>query len=260
MHISRPRYSTLVIASLSLLLAVFAGASSDASGRSFVLHAPAELVESGILKFLIPRFSLKNATRVNVSSTPEGAHANLNNQGKGLSVIQGPNDVWSFEITGSDNQDATARFEKWLTSETGRRTIAAFTVDGKNPYSPADLQAKKKVVKVKSASAVIGEEISQARCGRCHMVNEKTRLTTIGSTPSFALMRGFEDWENRFLGFYALRPHPAFTIVEDVTPPFDPERPSPIHPIKVTLDEIDAITAYVESIEPTDLGAPLQVQ
>lgn len=260
MHISRPWFSTLFFASIALLFVAMTDSKSDASSRSFVLHAPSGLTKSGILQFLIPRFSLKNATRVTVSGTPEGSHANLNSQGKGLPVIKGPSEIWSLEITGSENKDATARFEKWLTGETGRKTIAAFTVDGQTMFSPADPQAEKKVVKVRGADADLGEQISQARCGRCHMVNEKTRLTTIGSTPSFALMRGFEDWENRFLGFFALRPHPAFTIVKDVTPPFDPERPSPIYPIEVTLAEIDAIVAYVESMEPADIGAPLKLQ
>ncbi len=92
------------------------------------------------------------------------------------------------------------------------------------------------------------------------MVNEQTRLTTIGSTPSFALLRGFPDWSDRFEAFFVLRPHPAFTIVEEVTEPFDQSRPPPIVPIKVTMEDIEAILAYVSVMKPADLGSPLKLQ
>jgi len=83
-------------------------------------------------------------------------------------------------------------------------------------------------------------------------------MNAIGSTPSFALMRNFGDWEGRFQTFFLLKPHPAFTQVADVTDPFPDNLPSPIAPIEVTLDEIDAIVAYVATIAPADLGAPVQ--
>ena len=92
------------------------------------------------------------------------------------------------------------------------------------------------------------------------MVNEKTRMTTIGSTPSFALMRSFPDWDSRFEGFYALNPHPSFTIVAEVTGPFDETRPPPIAPLELSLEDIEAILAFVRTIEPADLGSPLKVQ
>ena len=85
-------------------------------------------------------------------------------------------------------------------------------------------------------------------------------MKAIGSTPSFALMRTFPDWQQRFETFFILKPHPAFTQVADVTEPFGSSLPSPIAPIEVTLDEIDAITAYVATIPPADLGAPIQSQ
>jgi hypothetical protein len=45
-----------------------------------------------------------------------------------------------------------------------------------------------------------------------------------------------------------------------VTDPFPDNLPSPIAPIEVTLDEIDAIVAYVGTIAPADLGAPVEIQ
>lgn len=82
-------------------------------------------------------------------------------------------------------------------------------------------------------------------------------MNAIGSTPSFALMRSFADWEARFRAFYTLKPHPAFTQVADVTAPFDEKLPSPIAPVEMTLEEIETMLVFVEGIEPANLGAPL---
>ena len=73
-------------------------------------------------------------------------------------------------------------------------------------------------------------------------------------------MRGFEDWESRFAGFYVLKPHAAFTQLEGVTDPFPIDRPSPISPIELTLDELDALLAFIMTIKVKDLGAPLEVK
>ena len=82
----------------------------------------------------------------------------------------------------------------------------------------------------------------------------------MGSTPSFPLLRTFSDWDERFESFYVLKPHAAFTQIEGVTPPFDIERPSPIVPMEITLEDLEAITAYVAIIAPADLGAPIKSQ
>ena len=103
-----------------------------------------------------------------------------------------------------------------------------------------------------------GEKLTLSHCGRCHVVSERNRFGSIGSTPSFAALRNAEDWEDRFRAFYALNPHPAFTQVPGVTSPFVPERPSPIHPVVLTPAEIEKIIDYARTIEPKDLGAPVQ--
>jgi hypothetical protein len=105
---------------------------------------------------------------------------------------------------------------------------------------------------------VPGEKLTLLHCGRCHVVGERNRFGGIGSTPSFAALRAAADWEDRFRAFYALKPHPAFTQVPGVTPPFVPERPSPIHPVVVTPGEIEQIIGYARTIEPKDLGAEVQ--
>ena len=74
------------------------------------------------------------------------------------------------------------------------------------------------------------------------------------------MLRSLPDWADRFDAFYALNPHPAFTQVEGVSEPFPENRPSPIVPIEMTLDEVEAVRAYVATMKAADLGAPLQHQ
>ena len=104
---------------------------------------------------------------------------------------------------------------------------------------------------------VPGEKLTLFNCGRCHVINERNKYGGIGSTPSFAALRTLPDWEERFDSFYALNPHPAFTQVEGVTEPFPIDRPSPIHPMTLTLREIETIREYARTIPPKDLGAAI---
>ena len=96
--------------------------------------------------------------------------------------------------------------------------------------------------------------------GRGHVVGEVNRMNGMGSTPSFAVLRSLDDWLERFLAFYALNPHPSFTIIPDVTEPFDETRPSPISPVTLTLEELENIVAYTATMDPADLGSPIAHQ
>jgi hypothetical protein len=102
-----------------------------------------------------------------------------------------------------------------------------------------------------------GEKLTMFNCGRCHKVSEKDRMGGIGSTPSFAALRSIADWEARMKAFWTLRPHPTFTQVEGMTEPFPPERPPNVHPVSLTLKEIDIIVEFARTIEPLDLGPDL---
>ena len=102
-----------------------------------------------------------------------------------------------------------------------------------------------------------GERLTLINCGRCHVVSEKDRMGGIGSTPSFAVMRTWENWEEKMKAFWTYRPHPAFAQVKGMTEPFPLERPSPIHPISLTLEELGIIINYARTIKPADLGPDL---
>lgn len=103
-----------------------------------------------------------------------------------------------------------------------------------------------------------GEKLTLFHCGRCHVINDRNRYGGIGSTPSFGALRTLADWEDRMRAFYALAPHPAFTQIEGVTPPFDPARPSPIHPLQLTEEDLERIVAFTRTIPPKDLGQEIR--
>lgn len=232
------------------MLALLLAGPAFAQDKTFTLQAPPALVETGFLKHLLPRFSLKMGIRITLND--DAADTTLG--AEGTPVFRQADMVW--HLSASDNPH-TAAFEAWLISDVGKRTIEAFAPDGA-PHFSADVGVVAEVESIPATgNVVLGEKVSLAQCGRCHVVHESNRMNAIGSTPSFALMRNFANWKERFEGFYVLRPHGAFTQVSGVTPPFPQNLPPPIVPVEVTLDEIDAITAYVGSITPADLGAPV---
>lgn len=243
---------------LSLTLFILATGTGRAQSRTFRLSAPDTLVASGFLKHLLPRFSLKTQVRIELVGAGE-ADARLSSEGRGTPVFEGLDATWVL-ITLTPGNEHVGRFKDWITSEVGRKTIGGFKPDGKALFTAAAAREEADEQVVLSGNVVEGEQLAVRHCGRCHMVNEATRMTTIGSSPSFAVMRGFADWQARFEAFFALNPHPSFTLIDGVTEPFDASRPSPIVPLEMTLDELDAILAFVSKIPPADLGAPIQYQ
>jgi hypothetical protein len=224
-----------------------------AQEKAFFLQAPETLVETGFLKHLLPRFSLKTGVRITLSDDAVDAIFGS----AGTPVFAQGDTVWHLSKSDGPYTDA---FQKWLLSDVGKRTIEGFAPDGKTLFSADVTKAIVAEKVVLTGDAALGEKVSLTQCGRCHVVNESNRMNAIGSTPSIALMRTFPDWQERFETFFMLRPHPAFTQVMDITEPFAAHLPSPIVPIEVTWAEVEAITAYVGSITPADLGAPLQSQ
>lgn len=105
-----------------------------------------------------------------------------------------------------------------------------------------------------------GEKLAFLHCGRCHVVSPEKRMGGIGSTPSFMVLRTFPDWEERMSAFWTLRPHPSFTQIDGVTEPFAEDRPAHVHPIRLTLDQVERIVAYARTVAPADLGGTLDLR
>lgn len=227
--------------------------------RSFRLAAPEALVETGFLRHLLPRFSLKHGIRITLVAPGDPAEAALTTGPDGQPVFQGPQAVWHFSAP-PEAPEAVGRFADWLTSEVGVTTITAYLVDGQPLFSALKPKEAEAVAIVFDGDPVLGEAVARQHCARCHVVDQNERMNAIGSTPSFFALRTLPNWENRFAGFYGLNPHPAFTVIEDVTDPFDPLRPPPIVPLVITLEELDALLAFAASVPLADLGAPIRHQ
>ncbi|WP_417684338.1 hypothetical protein [Roseibium sp.] len=93
-----------------------------------------------------------------------------------------------------------------------------------------------------------GFELSKLHCARCHIISEKDRFAGTSSTPSFKIMIEFlKDWEDRFDTFMARNPHPAHVRLQGDGPRPD-NLPATIQEVILTLDDIEAILAYVDQM------------
>lgn len=95
--------------------------------------------------------------------------------------------------------------------------------------------------------AEAGRKLSKQHCARCHVVDDN-KFGGINSTPSFQLLAKRDDYFERFQTFYDRRPHPVFVRVPGVRRWTD--LPSPMEPFEMTLEEIEDILAYVETLRP----------
>lgn len=238
---------------LGLLLPLKAGAEE----RLVRLHVPEALAETGLMRHILPRFSLK--TQVKVEMVAANAAPDLIFGDEGRALFQGAGQVWRIKAL-SEGHEGAARLVKWLRSDVGQRTVLGFAPGGETMFSAPQVAVVETVAVAPSGDVALGLRVSREKCGRCHVVAKGAGFAGIGSTPSFAVLRSLPDWEGRFAAFYALNPHPAFTQIEDVTEPFTEERPSPIAPVTMTMKEVEAIMAYVTGLSPADLGAPLEHQ
>ena len=223
-------------------------AALPAIGQELKLRMSDEMVSSGFDKQLLPRFKFKHRITVSAVTSgdtdmifgPEGDRIFQTVDGESVHLLINNSDGKRAELAG--------KFRDWLRSDPGKAAIEGFRPNGEQIYSTAF-----EIVVVEEEEVFEGDEIDGSRlalvhCGRCHVVDERNRMGGIGSTPSFAAMRGREDWSSLFRAFFVHNPHPSFTQVDGVTEPFDPNKPLHIAPVEITLEEIEAITEPVVSI------------
>ena len=244
----------MILICIALFVMPFGAWADD---RLVRLAVPQELVQSGLFKHILPRFTLKTRVKVDLVDPGDAAEAVLGTQGR--PAFDGLGSAWALDILAPDHP-GTQTFAEWLHSDVGLRTVVSFAPDGATPFGPPTQQKAEVVVAEMSGDALLGHEVSLRQCTRCHAVDLATRGKGIGSTPSFGVLRSLDDWEERFSAFYVLKPHGAFTIITDLTPPFPEDRPPPIVPIELSLDDLDAVLAYVAAMPAADLGAPLEHQ
>lgn len=93
-----------------------------------------------------------------------------------------------------------------------------------------------------------GLDLSLEHCARCHIVDERDRFAGISSSPSFKIMIEYlQDWEDRFASFMARNPHPAHMRLEG-DDPRPAHLPATTKEVILTLDEIEAILAFVDAM------------
>ena len=105
-----------------------------------------------------------------------------------------------------------------------------------------------------------GEKLTMVNCGRCHVIGPRNRWGGVDSTPSFAAIRALPHWEDLMKTFWSRPPHKSFTQVEGLTEPFTDELPARLHPIKLTLKELDEIVDYAKTVKPADLGPRIKTR
>ena len=94
-----------------------------------------------------------------------------------------------------------------------------------------------------------GRAIVAEHCTRCHVVPEINPKGGIESTPSFKGMKHLADWRRRFEVFFTLPPHPALVSVAGISEERDKSRPAFVQEIKLSVDDIDRILSYVDTIK-----------
>ncbi|NRB00132.1 MAG: hypothetical protein HRU32_09970 [Rhodobacteraceae bacterium] len=221
------------------------------------------MLDSGFDKHLLPRFKFKH--RITLEPVKPGEDAEI------ALVIGGSEGAKVFATTGgaivrlvtlSTDEGvagAAGTFRTWLNSTPGKSAIDAFAPDGTQVFSSEIAEAQTPVVEEEIVGdAALGSDLALRHCGRCHVVDERNRMGGIGSTPSFAALRGRDNWSALFLAYYVKNPHPSFTQVLGLTEPFTAARPSHVQPVELTLEDVEAITAFVGTLEPLDLGRPVQ--
>lgn len=244
------RRAFLFITLIWFALATSASAQSD--DRTFRLAVPADLVDSGFMAFVLPRFSLKTSRRAELTS--DAPDAVIGSEGVPLFARGGV--VYALAMP-TENANARA-FLDWLQSTAGQSAITGFVPLSGAPYTTVAAAPVADPI-IFDGDIAKGLAVAEAHCTRCHTVSPGDR-SNIASTPSFMALRALPDWDQRFAAFFALNPHPAFMRVEGLSPAFDPSRPPSMIPIVISEDEMRNVQAYAASLTPAELGKDVEAR
>lgn len=245
---------------IALLAVLLAAASAQSEERRFSLLVSESFAASGAAKHILPRFSLKTGVRIDLVESGGDAALGPEVGGAGAFVEIQSGAVYRLAIPDGPKAALAGRFRDWIGSEVGGRAVESFAIDGAPVFARLDAAPAEEVAAAAAGDKDRGAELALRVCGRCHVVDARNRFGGIGSTPSFGAMKNLPRWRDRFEAFWTLNPHPAFTQVADVTEPFDPQRPPPIAPVELTLDDVEAIVAFVVALPVKDLGGALVEQ
>lgn len=232
--------------------ALATSASAQSDDRAFRLTVPDELLETGLMAYVLPRFSLKTSRRAEL--TPVEADAVLGSEG--VPVFARGGDVFALTLA-TEDPDAQV-FLDWLQSAAGQSAITGFAPASGAPFTTIAAAPAADPV-IFEGDVAKGLAVAEAHCTRCHTVAPGDR-SNIASTPSFMALRALPDWDQRFAAFFALNPHPAFLRVDGLSPPFDPSRPPSLIPIVISEAEMQDVQAYAASLAPAELGKEVEAR
>lgn len=221
--------------------------------QSFTLSVAPEIAGTGLLEYMLPRFSLKTGRKAVVVAS--GGDASLHPVQTGAPA-QLARDGVPYALTLLTGNSAAALFAGWLASDPGQAAITGFEPDAGAPFTvPARAEAFEEVRF--EGDATLGIQVARRHCARCHSVDDSGALA-MGQAPSFAVLRALSDWSERLTTFFLRAPHPAFVQVAGLSAPFDPASPPAIVPLVITTAEFDALLAYASTVAPADLGAEIE--
>ena len=226
--------------------------------QDLTLRMPQAMMDAGFHKQILPRFKFKH--RIDVAPVTDG-EADMAFGDSGTRVFQsvdGQEVRLDILTEDAEGKEYAGKFLGWLKSSSGKSAVEGFKPDGTQVYTTELAAVVVQKQEVFGGDKAKGSRLALVHCGRCHVIDKRNRMGGIGSTPSFAALRGRENWSDLFRAFYAHNPHPSFTQVAGVTDPFDPSRQVHIAPVEITLAEIDAIMAFVATLEPKQLGRPVK--
>ena len=242
---------------LVILLSV--GNVQTAVGQEVFIEFPEELLMIEFDKYLLPRFRFKTQIMVRVSSQSDSLDARLGVIPKGKELFSDLNGfIYRLETVTTDASQISKleKFVSWLDSPSGITTIEEFSINGSNVFKSIESAVEKKEEEVFEGDVAYGLSLSQQHCKRCHVVDDNA-FAGIDSTPSFHAMRSFDDWQERVTAFWTVSPHLNVISITEVHEAGSKTVPVTISPIRISLEQVDDILAYVASIKPKDLGKPI---
>lgn len=240
----------------ALIAIMIALAPAAALAEEFRLRMPQAMMEAGLDKHLLTRFRFKTRIAVTPVAPDAEAEAALMPGDDGRVMFRALDGTeWRLARLGGA-EGAVAAFSDWLRSDPGRAAVEAFAPDGQAMFTTEASAVAAVAEEVFDADTAAGGKLAILHCGRCHVVDERNRMGGIGSTPSFAALRGRPDWASLFRAFYTANPHPSFTVIDGITAPQDTTTLH-IAPVEMSLEDVEAITAFVATLEPKNLGRPV---
>jgi mono/diheme cytochrome c family protein len=223
-----------------------------------------EMLAAGFDKHILPRFKFKHRivlTAVDASDDCEIALVVDGSDGAQVFATADGRAVRLVTVSDASGVAETAgTFRQWLTSTPGKSAVTGFAPDGVAMFTTETVAAVAKTTASVDGDVALGSDLAIRHCGRCHVVDDRNRMGGIGSTPSFAALRGRSNWSDLFLKYWTENPHPSFTHIAGLTEPFTSNRPTHVQPVELTIDDVEAITAFVGTLDALDLGAPIQSQ